>query len=84
MKQTLELNKMELASMSEFEMMEVDGGSFWDLIQNIGTIIVGITLAAATIIASALLAASGNGSVIAGILGGGGLGVAYIKNNWQK
>ena len=43
----LELNKMDLAPISEFEMKEIEGGGFWDIYESIGFVVgtvVGTTL----------------------------------------
>ena len=54
----IELNKMGLTPISEFEMKEIEGGGFWALYEKIGYVvgtIIGTTLKITTDVAKKLL-----------------------------
>ncbi len=58
---------MGLSAMSEFEMLEVDGGGFWKWLEAIGV----VALAVGMVIGSAGLATAGAAAVIIGAIGDG-------------
>jgi len=64
-KQSLELNKFGLSAMTEFEMMEVDGGSFWKWLEGIGVAVLAVGIA----VGSAGLASAGVAAIVVGYLG---------------
>ncbi|MBC7886536.1 MAG: hypothetical protein H7Z13_01505 [Ferruginibacter sp.] len=57
-KQTFDLNKMGLSAMTEFEMQEIDGGSFWDWLTAGGfvTALIGVAAAATAVMGVGIIA----------------------------
>lgn len=65
-KHYIDLNKMGLTPMSEFEMIEVDGGGFWSFLASIGL---------AALVVGLILITGGAASVAAGLIIGA-IGIA--------
>jgi hypothetical protein len=76
--QNLELSKMGLAPMTEFEMQDIDGGGFWKWCCIIGAAVLAVGVAIGTgglaLVAAATadgIATAGGVLLAAGALGGG-------------
>jgi hypothetical protein len=76
--QTLELNQMGLAPMTEFEMQEIEGGGFWKWCCIIGAAVLAVGICIGTAGLGLVAAATANCIATAG---GFAMGVGYLGMN---